>query len=62
MIDSFQDNFSSARYNIPSHPFHTDDYLTQHFETILVNGAAKMYNNLAKNLIEEILSRFDIGP
>ena len=59
-VQLIQDNFSSARYNTPSHPFYTDDYLTQHFETILVNDAAKMYSNLAKNLIDEILSRYDI--
>ncbi|MGA7900360.1 MAG: hypothetical protein WCA39_16025 [Nitrososphaeraceae archaeon] len=40
---------------------YTDDYLTQHFESILVNDAAKMYGNLAKNLIDEILSNYDIG-
>jgi hypothetical protein len=55
-----QDSFSSARYNTPSHTFYTDDYPTQHFEIILVNDAAKMYSNLAKNLIDEILSRYDI--
>ena len=59
-ISLIQDNFSSARYNTPSHPFYTDDYPTQHFETILVNDAAKMYSNLAKNLIDEILSSYDI--
>ena len=58
-IQLIQDNFSSARYNTSSQ-FYTDDYLMQHFETILVNDAAKMYNNLAKNLIDEILSRYDI--
>ena len=31
----------------------------QHFETILVNDAAKMYSNLAKKLIDEILSSYD---
>ena len=59
-ISLIQDNFSSARYNTPSHLFYTDDYFTQHFETILVNDTAKMYNNLARNLIDEILSRYDI--
>jgi hypothetical protein len=58
-ISLIQDSFSSARYNTPSQ-FYTDDYLTQHFETILLNDAVKMYNNLAKNLIEEILGRLDI--
>ena len=33
---------------------------THHFETILVNEAAKMYGNLAKYLVDEILSRYDI--
>ena len=31
----------------------------QHFETILVNDAPKMYSNLAKKLIDEILSSYD---
>ena len=60
-ISLIQDNFSSARYNTPYHPFYTDDYPTQHFETILENDAAKMYSNLAKNLIDEILSRYNIS-
>ncbi|MGA7898295.1 MAG: hypothetical protein WCA39_05470, partial [Nitrososphaeraceae archaeon] len=59
-ISLIQDNFSSVNYNIPSHPFYTNDYLTQHFETILVNDSAKMYSNLAKDLIDEILSSYDI--
>ena len=54
-ISLIQDNFSSMSYNTPSHTFYTDDYPTQHFETILVNEAAKMYSSLAKNLIDEIL-------
>ena len=59
-ISLIQDSFSPARYNAPSHSFYTDDHFTQNFETILVNDAAKMYNNLAKNLIDEILSSYDI--
>jgi hypothetical protein len=55
-----QDNFSPARYNRPSE-FYTDDYPMPHFDTIPLNDAAKMYNNLAKNLIDEILSRYDIS-
>ena len=58
-ISLIQDNFSSVIYNVPSHPFYTNDYFTHHFETILVNEAAKMYRSLAKNLIDEILSRYD---
>ena len=32
----------------------------QNFETILANDAAKMYRNLAKNLIDEILGGYDV--
>ena len=60
-ISMIQNNFSSVSYNIPSE-FYINDHLTQHFETILVNDAAKMYNNLAKNLIDEILNKYDIRP
>jgi hypothetical protein len=59
-ISLIQDNFSPARYNIPSHPFYIGEYSMQNFETILVNDAAKMYNNLAKNLTDEILGSYDI--
>lgn len=58
-IQLIQDNFSPARYNTPSQ-FYTDDYSMQYFENILVNDAEKVYSNLAKNLIDEILSRYDI--
>ena len=54
-IPLIQDNFSPVSYNTASHLFFTDDYFTQHFETILVNDCAKMYNNLAKNLIRNKL-------
>ena len=60
-VQLIQDNFSPMSYNTPSHPFYTNDYLMQHFETILVNDAAKMYSNLAKNLIDEILSSMMIS-
>ena len=40
-IALIQDSFSSVSYNVPSHPFYTDDYPTQHFETILVNELQK---------------------
>ena len=59
-VQLIQDNFSSMSYNTPSHLYYTDDYHTQNFETILENDAAKMYSNLAKNLIDEILSKYDI--
>ncbi|MGA9843262.1 MAG: hypothetical protein WBQ25_13190, partial [Nitrososphaeraceae archaeon] len=59
-IQLIQDNCSSARYNTPSHPFYTDDCIMQNFETILANDAAKMYRNLAKNLIDEILGGYDV--
>ncbi len=55
-ISLIQDNFSPARYNIPPHTFYTDDYP----ETILLTDAAKTYDTLAKNLIDEILSSYDI--
>ncbi|MGA9844146.1 MAG: hypothetical protein WBQ25_17725 [Nitrososphaeraceae archaeon] len=60
-LSIIQNNFSSVSYNVPSHPFYTNDYLEQNFETILPNEAAKMYGNLAKNLIDEILSKYDIS-
>jgi hypothetical protein len=59
-ISLIQDS-SPARYSAPSHPFYSDDYPTQYFETILVNDAAKMYHNLVKNLIEETLSSYYLG-
>ena len=59
-VQLFQDNFSPMSYNTPSHQFYDNDYFTHHFETILVNDAAKVYSNLAKNLINEILSRYNI--
>lgn len=59
-ISLIQDSFSPERYNVLSHPYYTDEYPVQHFETMLVNDAAKMYDNLAKNLIDEIISRFNI--
>lgn len=55
-----RDNFSSTNYNITYHPFYTNGYNTQYFETILLNDVVKVYNDLAKNLIDEIL-RSDIS-
>ena len=55
-----RDNFSSTNYNIPYHPFYTNGYNTQYFETILLNDVVKVYNDLAKNFIDEIL-RYDIS-
>jgi hypothetical protein len=57
-ISLIRDNFSSTNYNIPYHPFYTNGYNTQYIETILLNDAAKIYNDLAKNLVDEILSRY----
>jgi len=42
-ISLIQDNFSSMNYNTPSHLFYTDDYLTQHFETILARQNISEY-------------------
>jgi len=59
-ISLIRDNFSSTNYNITYHPFYTNGYNTQYFETILLNDATKVYNDLVKNLIDEIL-RSDIS-
>ncbi|HEY7082525.1 MAG TPA: hypothetical protein VH500_22780 [Nitrososphaeraceae archaeon] len=60
-ISLIRDNFLSTNYNIPHHPFYTNGYNTQYFETILLNDATKVFDNLAKNLIDEILSVYDIS-
>ena len=60
-ISLIRNNFSSMNYNITYHPFYTNGYNTQYFETMLLNDATKVYNNLAKNLIDDILGIYDIG-
>jgi DNA-binding CsgD family transcriptional regulator len=59
-IPLIRDNFPSTDYNVPYHPFYANGYNTQYFKTILLNDAVKVYNDLAKNLIYEIL-RYDIS-
>lgn len=59
-ISLIRDNFSSMNYNVSYHPFHTNSYNIQYLENTLLNDAAKVYNDLAKNLIDEIL-RSDIS-
>jgi hypothetical protein len=61
-ISLIRENFSSMNYNLPYHPFYTNGYNTQYFETILMNDTRKVYSNLAKSLIEEVLIRYDIRP
>jgi hypothetical protein len=52
--------YSPANYNLPSHSVHTDDYGTQDLK-ILANDAAKLYCMLAKDLVDEILSDYNIS-
>ena len=60
-ISLIRDNFSPANYNNSPYPIHSNNYDTQDFETILVNNAAKVYDRLAKDLVDEILSKYDIS-
>jgi hypothetical protein len=57
-VSLIRDNFSSTNYNTSYHTFYTNVYNTQYFKTLLLNDAVKVYNDLAKNLIDEILSRY----
>ena len=59
-ISLIWDNFSSANYNIPSYPDYTNNYITQDFEALLLNDVTKIYSLLAKDLVDEILSNYDI--
>ena len=59
-ISLIWDNFSSANYNIPSYPVYTNNYITQDFEALLLNDVTKIYSLLAKDLVDEILSNYDI--
>jgi hypothetical protein len=52
--------YSPANYNRPSHSVHTDDYSTQDFK-ILANDAANLYGILAKDLVDEFLSDYNIS-
>ena len=52
--------YSPANYNLPSHSVHNDDYGTQDLK-ILANDAAKLYCMLAKDLVDEFLSGYNIS-
>ena len=52
--------YSPANYNLPSYSVHTDDYGTQDLK-ILANDAAKLYSMLAKDLVDEFLSDYNIS-
>ena len=52
--------YSPANYNLPSYSVHTDDYSTQDLK-ILANDAAKLYSMLAKDLVDEFLSDYNIS-
>ena len=52
--------YSPANYNLPSYSVHTDDCGTQDLK-FLANDAAKLYCMLAKDLVDEILSNYNIG-
>ena len=54
-------NYSPPNYNLPSYSIYTDDHSTQVLKTLLANDAAKLYSVLAKDLVDEILSIYDIG-
>ena len=49
-----------GKYSPPSHSVHTDDYSTQDLK-ILANDAAKLYCMLAKDLVDEFLSDYNIS-
>ncbi|HEY7082726.1 MAG TPA: hypothetical protein VH500_23795 [Nitrososphaeraceae archaeon] len=53
------DSFSSRAYNLSSYPDHINN-MTLEFESMLVNNAAKVYDKLAKNLINEFLDKYDV--
>ena len=52
--------YSPANYNLPSYSVHTDDCGTQDLK-ILAHDAAKLYCMLAKDLVDEILSDYNIS-
>ncbi len=54
------DSFSSSNYNLSAYPDNIND-LTIASESILVNSVAKVYDTLAKNLVDEILSKYEVS-
>ena len=59
-ISLFQTNFTAANYNTSSYPVYINNF-TLEFESMLVNNAATVYDRLAKDLIDEILGKYDIN-
>jgi hypothetical protein len=55
------DNLLPATHNTPSYLVNTNNWTTQSYETILMNEAKKLYDELSKNLVEEILDKYDVG-
>jgi transposase len=54
------DSFAPSNYDLSFYPDHIND-LTLASESMLVNNAAKVYDTLAKNLVEEILNKYDVS-
>jgi hypothetical protein len=38
----------------------TNNWITQNYETVLVNEAIKLYDKLSKNFVEEVLNNHDV--
>jgi hypothetical protein len=55
------DNLLPATHNTPSYLVNTNNWTTQSYETILMNEAKKLYDELSKKLVEEILDKYDVG-
>ena len=55
------DNLLPVTYYKPSYLANTNNWTTQSYETILMNEAKKLYDELSENLIEEILDKYDVG-
>ena len=55
------DNLFPVTSNTPSHLVNTNNnWITQYYETVLVNEAIKLYDKLSKDLVEEILDNYDV--
>ena len=60
-ISLIQDKFSSSYYHTSSNPNYSNNCDTHDYELMLVNNVAKLYSMLARNLVDEILSKYDIN-
>lgn len=58
---SFQNKFSSADHNIILDPNHSNNCYAHDCERMLAYDVAKLYNMLTGNLVDEILSKYDIN-